>query len=64
MLPKTKIMCCFAILMESLLKLILLILYLKEFVKNAGIIGSYSLHCLRHTFATRCIEAGVELPVL
>lgn len=21
-------------------------------------------HCLRHTFATRCIEAGVSLPVL
>ena len=36
----------------------------KRMCKNAGITGKYSLHCLRHSYATRCIEAGVELPVL
>lgn len=36
----------------------------KRMIKNAGITNMYSLHCLRHSYATRCIEAGVELPVL
>ena len=36
----------------------------KRMIKNAGITNKYSLHCLRHSYATRCIEAGVELPVL
>ena len=36
----------------------------KRMIKNAGIENKYSLHCLRHSYATRCIEAGVELPVL
>lgn len=36
----------------------------KRMIKNVGITNKYSLHCLRHSYATRCIEAGVELPVL
>lgn len=36
----------------------------KRMIKNTGIKNKYSLHCLRHSYATRCIEAGVELPVL
>ena len=36
----------------------------KRMIKNTGITNKYSLHCLRHSYATRCIEAGVELPVL
>lgn len=36
----------------------------KRICKNAGITKSVNTHMLRHTFATRCIEAGVDLPVL
>lgn len=36
----------------------------KRICKNAGITKPVNTHMLRHTFATRCIEAGVELPVL
>ena len=31
--------------------------------KRAGLKG-FSQHCMRHTFATRCIEAGIEPVVL
>ena len=36
----------------------------KRICKNAGITKPLNTHMLRHTFATRCIEAGVDLPVL
>lgn len=36
----------------------------KRICKNAGITKEVNTHMLRHTFATRCIEAGVSLPVL
>ena len=36
----------------------------KRICKNAGITGNVNTHMLRHTFATRCIEAGVDLAVL
>lgn len=36
----------------------------KRICKNAGITKPVNTHMLRHTFATRCIEAGVDLPVL
>ncbi len=32
--------------------------HFKRVYKNAEITGTYSVHCLRHTYATRCIEAG------
>ncbi len=36
----------------------------KRICKNAGITIPVNTHMPRHTFATRCIEAGVDLPVL
>lgn len=36
----------------------------KRICKKIGIKRDMNTHCLRHTFATRCIEAGVSLPVL
>lgn len=37
---------------------------LKRICKNAGITTPVNTHMLRHTFATRCIEAGISMPVL
>jgi len=37
---------------------------LKRVCKNAEIGWNVSIHCLRHSYATRCIEAEVTLPVL
>ena len=33
---------------------------LKLVMKKVGITGKFSMHCLRHTFATRCIETGMK----
>ena len=38
--------------------------FFKRICKTAGIEGDFGQHALRHTFATRCIEAGVEPVVL
>lgn len=35
----------------------------KKYIKSAGI-SKANFHALRHTFATRCIEAGVDVKVL
>lgn len=35
----------------------------KQFLKKHGL-GNYTFHCLRHTFATRCVEAGVDVKSL
>lgn len=36
----------------------------KRICEKIGINREMNTHCLRHTFATRCIEAGISLPVL
>lgn len=36
----------------------------KEMLKNAGITNDYKFHILRHTFATNCIEAGMDVKSL
>lgn len=36
----------------------------KRICEKIGINRQMNTHCLRHTFATRCIEAGISLPVL
>lgn len=36
----------------------------KRICNKIGISKDINTHCLRHTFATRCIEAGISLPVL
>lgn len=36
----------------------------KRICEKVGINRQMNTHCLRHTFATRCIEAGISLPVL
>lgn len=35
--------------------------YIKDWVKDAGISKSISFHCARHTFATLCLTAGVDI---
>ena len=35
----------------------------KKYINYAGV-SEANFHALRHTFATRCIEAGVEIKVL
>lgn len=35
-----------------------------EYLRHAGIAKNYSPHCLRHTFATQMLNAGVTLEVL
>ena len=35
----------------------------KKYLKECGISG-FDFHALRHTFATRCVEAGVDPKVL
>ena len=37
---------------------------MKKYLRAAGITHSYSPHCLRHTFATHLLNAGVTLEVL
>jgi site-specific recombinase XerD len=37
---------------------------MKQYLRQAGITGGYSPHCLRHTFATQLLNAGVTLEVL
>ena len=37
---------------------------MKKYLRLAGIRSNYSSHCLRHTFATQLLNAGVSLEVL
>lgn len=37
---------------------------MQKYLGEAGVSGSYSPHCLRHTFATQLLNAGVTLEVL
>jgi integrase/recombinase XerD len=38
--------------------------HMKKYLRLAGIQSDYSAHCLRHTFATQLLNAGVSLEVL
>src|SRR5262249_48049303 len=37
---------------------------MKKYLRLAGVQANYSPHCLRHTFATQLLNAGVSLEVL
>lgn len=39
-------------------------LMMKKYLREAGVTACYSPHCLRHTFATQLLNAGVSLEVL
>ena len=37
--------------------------HFQKIIKNVGILNA-SFHCLRHTFATRCVEVGFDVKTL